>query len=150
VKALTLQAPWGWAITAAGKNIENRTWSPKIPTGVLIAIHAGKTWDKGAANHQALRAAMRAVLDDAEPWHQQGIVGVATFGGAHFAGAACTTACTTWGMQSGGDRPTWHWTVAGRPLAEPIPCRGALGLWTLPGDVELSVAAQIAQNEGDR
>ena len=30
-------------------------------------------------------------------------------------------------------------------LPEPVPCRGAQGLWTLPADVESAVLAQIAR-----
>jgi hypothetical protein len=30
-----------------------------------------------------------------------------------------------------------------RPLAEPVPCKGALGLWWLPDDVDAQVRAQL-------
>jgi len=32
-----------------------------------------------------------------------------------------------------------------RHLAEPVPCKGAQGLWTLPVDVEAAVVAQLAR-----
>jgi hypothetical protein len=32
-----------------------------------------------------------------------------------------------------------------RPLAEPVACRGALGLWTLPGDVLDQVLEQLVE-----
>jgi len=38
----------------------------------------------------------------------------------------------------------WHWELADvRPLAEPVPCKGKLGLWRLPDDVEKAVREQL-------
>jgi hypothetical protein len=52
MKALTLHQPWASLIgNPPLKNIENRTWKP--PAGMLrkrIAIHAGKTYDREAAD----------------------------------------------------------------------------------------------------
>lgn len=40
----------------------------------------------------------------------------------------------------------WAWLLANvRPLAEPVPARGAQGLWNLPADVEVAVTAQLAE-----
>lgn len=149
MKALTLQAPWGWAITTAGKNIENRTWPPRVPPGTLIAIHAGKTLDDGARHHPAMRHAMQAVEGETDPWLIPGVIGVATVFGAHAAGAACTPACATWGMPQDDEARTWHWQILGWPLATPVPCRGALGLWTLPEDVEAAVRRQLDLEGGE-
>jgi hypothetical protein len=38
-RALTVKAPWAWAIVHAGKNIENRSWTTKYRG--RIYIHAG-------------------------------------------------------------------------------------------------------------
>jgi len=41
----------------------------------------------------------------------------------------------------------YHWQLANvRPLAEPVPCKGALKLWCLPGDVEKLVRAQLGED----
>jgi hypothetical protein len=46
-RALTLLNPWAWAITNAGKRIENRSWP--IPRGLQrVLIHAGAGWDRDA------------------------------------------------------------------------------------------------------
>lgn len=38
----------------------------------------------------------------------------------------------------------WHWELTGvRPLPEPVPCRGMLGLWRLPDDAEKAVREQL-------
>lgn len=47
MRALTLHAPWAWAICYLGKDIENRSWQPPATMiGQRIAIHAGssKQW----------------------------------------------------------------------------------------------------------
>jgi hypothetical protein len=44
----------------------------------------------------------------------------------------------------------WHWELAGvRPLAEPVPCKGKLGLWRLPEDVEKAVRAQLEDGHAE-
>lgn len=48
-RALTVQAPWGWAFCHAGKDVENRSWP--IPPALLdqpVMLHQGKTWDRAA------------------------------------------------------------------------------------------------------
>jgi hypothetical protein len=38
----------------------------------------------------------------------------------------------------------WAWILEDiRPLPEPVPCRGAQGLWNVPADVEAAVRAQL-------
>jgi hypothetical protein len=38
----------------------------------------------------------------------------------------------------------YHWKLVNpRPLSEPVPCKGRLGLWELPDDVEAAVLTQI-------
>lgn len=46
MKALTVHAPWGWAIAHAQKDTENRTWHPpRSLIGQRIAIHQGLKFD---------------------------------------------------------------------------------------------------------
>ncbi len=48
--ALTIPAPWPWAILHGGKRIENRAWlPPEHLRGGWIALHSGKTWDTEGA-----------------------------------------------------------------------------------------------------
>lgn len=40
----------------------------------------------------------------------------------------------------------WAWLLANvRPLPEPVPCRGAQGLWNAPGTVAAAVLAQLSE-----
>lgn len=44
LRALTLWAPWAWAICYMGKDVENRDWKRGVPqslVGQRLAIHAG-------------------------------------------------------------------------------------------------------------
>lgn len=44
MKALSVRAPWWWAILHLGKDIENREWPTKFRGTVLL--HAGKWFDE--------------------------------------------------------------------------------------------------------
>lgn len=147
MKALTVQQPWAWAIVHGGKLIENRTqlWSYRGP----LAIHAGARWsDRGdgsdlvhAAFHEAhpqFRSGVRCGKLPRWPFAMGAIVGVAELVDAH-PDAGC---CKPWGesayVEHGGRerRRITHLVLENpRPLPEPIPCKGALGLWTPPADI---------------
>jgi hypothetical protein len=135
LKALTVQQPWCWAIAAGHKDVENRTWSTNY-RGPL-AIHAGKTWDR-----QGMQAC-RSVLEDygvVKPSEMVGdrhllatgaIVAVVDLVGVCEDGRC---RCSGWGAIG-----FKHWKLRNaRPLAEPIPASGRLGLW----DIDLGAVAR--------
>jgi hypothetical protein len=50
--------------------------------------------------------------------------------------------CTPWSA-----RGQFHIELANvRPLADPVPCKGMLGLWRLPEDVEKLVRTQLGED----
>jgi len=132
MKALTVQQPWAWAIFH-GKNIENRTqqWSYRGP----LAIHAGmRESDRGIYDPRILDLYEKHWYD-ANLGHFLGVVDLVD---CH-PDAGC---CKPWGesayVEHGGRerRHIIHLVLENpRELAEPIPCRGALGLWTPPADI---------------
>lgn len=149
MKALTVQQPWAWAIFN-GKNIENRTqaWKYRGP----LAIHAGNRWsDRGqwslrvqrafhkVAPEYRMREFYLAHLNGHLPGGAIGaIIGVVDLVDVH-PDAGC---CAPWGEESyvehgGRQRRNIVHLVLEQPrlLPEPIPCRGALGLWNLPADI---------------
>ncbi|SCX34511.1 hypothetical protein [Mycolicibacterium fluoranthenivorans] len=146
MKALTVQQPWAWAIFH-GKDIENRTqqWSYRGP----LAIHAGNRWsDRGgdselvnaAWKRDAIGAATAAEYSQvSRRWTARGaIIGVVDLIDVH----PDVNCCAPWGerayVEHGGRerRRIVHLVLENaRPLAEPIPCPGALGLWTPPADI---------------
>ncbi|MCV7255650.1 hypothetical protein H7J86_26145 [Mycobacterium hackensackense] len=150
MKALTVQQPWAWAIINGGKLIENRTqiWKYRGP----LAIHAGARWSDRGEDSPLVHAAFRE--QRGPQWNggklphwafeMRAILGVVDLVDCH-PDAGC---CTPWGEQSyvehGGRerRRITHLVLENpRPLAEPIPCKGALGLWTPPADIAEQLAA---------
>lgn len=118
MRALTIRQPWADAIAHGSKRVENRTWPvPGKHHGARILIHAGAAYDP---------IGRFAITDpdalDLWPDKRGALLAIAMLTGCHQAKRGC---CPTWG-----ERNVWHWQLADvRPLAEPIPCKGALGLW---------------------
>ena len=116
MKALTIRQPWAHAIIHDGKDVENRTWSTSCSTPFRMAVHAGKGYDDwGCYTGEPARDALTfgAVI---------GEVTVTEIHGSH----ECGSVCSVWAQPG-----QWHWRLAD-PVAydEPVPVKGALGLWT--------------------
>ncbi len=158
LRAITVKNPWAWAIAHGGKAIENR------PRGVSyrgpLAIHAGLGWSELGAEDAYVLNAWTAWLSGRDstvqtpehrrdPWERMDtlepgdereqqlmprgvIIAVAELVDSHL-DAPC---CRPWGMSEFEGKAMHHLVLANvRPLAEPVPCRGALGLWRPPADV---------------
>lgn len=148
MKALTVQQPWAWAIFH-GKTIENRTqqWTYRGP----LAIHAGRRWSERGEQSSLVRSAHRAIEPKWNggklPHHRfamSAILGVVDLIDVH-PSAGC---CAPWGesayVEHGGRerRQIVHLVLENpRLLAESIPCKGALGLWTPPADIAERLAS---------
>jgi hypothetical protein len=147
IRALTIMEPWCSAIAFGGKRVENRSW-PTAWRGPL-ALHAGRSVDWEAPD-MAWRAASLTFLRDAPPreWRAKACLGaviaVADLTGCHPRYHVCNpggpvTVCSPWAAWG-----QCHWLLGNvRPLPEPVPCKGALGLWRLPEDAEKAVRAQL-------
>lgn len=124
IRGLTLIRPWPWAIFKAGKDVENRSWLPsptRLQPGEWIAIHAGAKWDELDADWIQETFGLDF---PSKAQHQSGlIVGLVRFSGF------CTKSDSLWFFGPYG----WQWDRM-IELAEPIPHKGALGLWTLNMD----------------
>ena len=154
MRALTVQQPWAWAIVHAGKDVENRTqaWRYRGP----LAIHAGhRTSRRGLDSPLVTRAFGDANRADTIPTLAFGmILGVAELVDVHTA-ASCVdehgVMCSAWAESSyaehGGRtrRDVVHLVLKDRrPLLTPVPCTGALGLWTPPDRVLAAIREQVA------
>lgn len=137
MKALTVLQPWATCIARHGKDIENRTWAPSprtLPPGSLLAIHAAK--QPGGPGEFVFAEELAGEVFEVPALPYAAVVAVVEFFGAT-------------GDVGSIDNPWAHGPVCwllkhARPLSEPVPCRGAQGLWNLPPDVEARVLAQIA------
>lgn len=141
MRALTVQQPWAWAIVHGGKDVENRTqpWSYRGP----LAIHAGGRISERGITDPLVAYGMSRATDPV--LHRGAIIGLVDLVEAHHA-STCVDVdgamCSPWAESSydehGGRtrRDIVHLVLERpRPLEEPIPCKGRLGLWTPPAEV---------------
>jgi len=136
VRALTVLQPWATCIAHHGKDIENRCWVPsprQLRTGDRFAIHAGARW----APKHAIPFRIGDVAIDAKDVPYGCVVAVATFGGV----MGGIESQSPWADGLG----SWCWILQRVvALSEPVPCRGAQGLWRLRGRPLEEVLAQLA------
>lgn len=150
MRALTVKQPWASAIAFGKKTVENRSWSaPDWITGQTFAIHAGRSvdWDATPAAWIAAGLTPCDGTGTRKAWSANLALG------AVVAVARVASSCLPWECR--GECSPWavrgqdHWQLTNvRPLAEPVPCKGALGLWRLPEDAEKAVRAQLEASNG--
>ena len=132
---LTLWQPWCYAFAHLGKRVENRQWQPyRHVLGKRIALHAGATLDKGS--FEAIRHLLPEGLEHAALPRK----------------AVCATARLVRVVSAADELPEdqrqWFmgpfgWVFDGLlVLPQPVPSRGAQGIWRLPLDVHRAVQIQ--------
>jgi hypothetical protein len=148
MRALSVQQPWASAIVYGGKTRENRSWA----TGYRgpVWIHASQTVDWAAPRHAWNAAGLLAPPQDGRRFDKSTwtsslylgcIHGRVNLTGIHPTAWECKTddACREWGIPG-----QFHWRLADpRPLADPVPCKGALQLWRVPEAVEKTIRTQL-------
>lgn len=161
MRILTVRQPWAWAIIHGGKDVENRSRNIAGTYHGPVAIHAALADDLGAwqALCKTSLAAWSRAMNARESLLSGVILGVVDLVDAHhvsvsgdpernFANVCWDNstpigeACSPWAeaMVDG-----WHLHLANaRPLSQPIPYKGALGLRELPADVAAEVLAGVA------
>lgn len=116
-RAISIRQPWAWAIAAGLKDVENRSWRTSYRGPLLI--HAGLTIDQDGLDELARRG-VTPRLDQLER-------------GALIARVRLVDVVTD-SPSSWADAGSFHFVLADvEPLAEPIPCRGMVGLFRPPG-----------------
>lgn len=136
MKALTVRNPWAWAIIYGGKDVENRS----VRTNHIgpVAIHTAKAVDTEGMYSYLVQASIDEVnttpvvpgeiIPRADLEQLGNVVGTVDISPVHHAdhcGAQGGSLCSPW-AQAG----MWHWPLSNpRPLPDPVPARGALGLW---------------------
>jgi activating signal cointegrator 1 len=145
MKALSLTQPWATLIALRAKRIETRSWS--TPYRGLLAIHAAKGFPRDC---QAL--CYDEPFADALKCEPSNLPRGAIIAVARLVGCTSTerllldtndpaqAAERAFGDYTAG---RWAWIIQGvRPLASPIECKGALGLWTTDEAVDAEIARQ--------
>lgn len=140
MRFLSFSQPWLWAILdpVANKRVENRSWMPPIEmVGQRFALHAAKSWDGDAVGF-FLRLGLTEFPARRDRYVSSAILGVATL-----------DRLVTSPRTLADDQRRWFfgpvgWLLADvRPLATPVPMKGAQGLRHLAPEVEAAVLAQI-------
>lgn len=129
--ALTVRQPWAWLIMNAGKDVENRSWSPpahQLRPGEWLAIHAGMT-PVPRRDTWAWEVFGRYALPDTR-LDLGAIVGCVRFVGTqdeHRPGRRLSRWAETGAVR-------WYFDRIA-PLAHPIEIGGQQRLWRLPAGV---------------
>ncbi len=131
LKALSLKQHWLYAITDLDKRIENRSWPPWLDIiGERIALHASKKLDINS------KAEIYRISGITVPDHTpQGVI--------------VATAVIRGYVESGGSSDKWFFGDYGWILESvikldtPLKCKGMLGLWDVPHDIEAEIKRQL-------
>lgn len=160
--ALTLWPEWAWAIAHRGKDIENRTWRPpEYLIGKWLAIHAGKHIG-GRPGDTALLEGLQDLLEMGEEAGAEipvfsdlipqiatsAVVAVVKVRGSIHGDAKGWYAGPETCNAHGSVVPNYGWQLDNvLVLPQPVPCKGAQGLWLPPPDVLAGVREQLARIE---
>ncbi len=161
MRAMTITQPWAGLIAASVKLIENRPRSivKREDFGKPFAIHASREIDESTYGRIWTIApdlwegyfADEIPIDT--PWYKlsrltSAVIAVATIDRIVFDEAGKVGGTDERDIDLG-DQRRWFFGPIGyvlrdiRALATPVPCKGALGFWTLPADVAAKVEEQL-------
>lgn len=164
MRILTVRQPWAWAIIYGGKDVENRVRNIAGSYRGPVAIHAGLAKFEDEGQYREVTRAIVSELngwpaDDGELWGADSIeaddprfaygaiIGVVDLTDEHWSGMECGRVvncheyklCSPWA-----EAYSHHLELANpRPLAEPIPFKGALGLRRLDPETIARIEAQL-------
>jgi len=145
-KALSVRAPWWWFILHGGKDIENRNWPTKFRGTVYL--HASTWWSLATVAQDCAVAVIIAEaqrvgrgLPEAETTYRQ----MRDVGGCIVGQVDIVDCIDSKGMADRSKLPPWFFGEYGFKLANPVayatpvPCRGMLGLFSVPADVRVRI-----------
>lgn len=130
MKAITVRQPWAWAIMHGGKDVENRTRNIAGSYRGPLVIHASKTHDED--DYYDVQDLLPEDVEIPQDLTFGCALGVVELVGAHTSTLiGCNRCVSPWGCVA-----SWHLILANpRPFPEPIPYKGALGLWNFPDEL---------------
>lgn len=148
IKAISVLQPWASLIALGHKKIETRSWNTKYRGPLLIHASAKYT------NYQDwLATEWHVMLDDSRVYHNHrgAIVGMVDMVGSETSENILSNLPKSmfWGPDQeqifGDYSPGRYGWLLSEPLLfpEPIPCKGALGIWNVPENLLAEVETQI-------
>jgi hypothetical protein len=139
LRVLTVRQPWAWAIVHGGKDVENRSRNIAGDYRGPVAIHAGLAGDPVSSWPSIVLDAMEMAFSGYTDGITRSltaprlgvVIGMVDLIGVHQAKFHASWARDlVAGWSPWAEKDVWHLLTANpRPLAEPIPARGRLGLW---------------------
>lgn len=130
MKAVTVWQPWATCIRERWKPCENRTWLPwKQLIGHYIAVHAGATVDQEAI----IELEYAGLVPSGLIYQRSAIICV-----ARYCGPMPKNIPSPW--KADGQK---HWWLKDVIKLEPIPCKGAQGLWEVPTNIVYAIHEQL-------
>jgi hypothetical protein len=145
LRILTVRQPWAWAIIHGGKHVENRVRNIAGDYRGPLAIHAGLASDKDNEASRAHRAAHGSETETR--LHFGAIIGVVNLWAVHQHDGTQRFLCCPNApdkYQRWAQPDMWHLCFANpRALAKPLAWKGALGMRTLPDEVEKQIMRQV-------
>lgn len=152
MKAITVRQPWAWAIMHGGKDVENRTRNIAGSYRGPLVIHTGLRYDFDA-NIWALAPNAPGARGryHRNQWAHGAALGMVDLVGVHISRMSLTAGaygepvcfddhtpigllCSKWAQYD--EIGIAHLVLANpRPFPEPIPYKGALGLWNFPDEL---------------
>jgi len=144
MKALSLTQPWASLVAMSAKQVETRSWTTAHRG--RIAIHAAKGFPRSAKD-LCEEAPFNLFTPDWKTLPLGAIVGVATIVDviksekwrSFFAVRSGWENEKAFGDYSDA-RYGWYFRDI-KLLPEPIPCKGALGLWKVPAEIKAQIKA---------
>lgn len=126
MKAITVRQPWAYAIAARWDSDEAVRRVAELTKVLLVTTDT---------------SAIVAVAELEDIHHSDTCVRPA---GERYEHEDGPFRCSRWAIGLGFEGGMYHWQLGNRrQLAYPVPCKGRLGLWDLPADVEAAVLGQI-------
>jgi hypothetical protein len=145
MKALSLTQPWATLVVTGEKEIETRSW--RTNHHGMIAIHASKgfpAWARGETHHPVFREAIRRHGYDSAPDLPLGaIIGVVSIMGCVKTEEVRPRLRGYEEMFGDYTDGRFAWYLNEPQMIEPIPFRGALGLWEVPLETSREILIRI-------
>ncbi|NJN54505.1 MAG: hypothetical protein HC804_06980 [Anaerolineae bacterium] len=156
MKALTVRQPWAWAIINAGKDNENRNWHTNFRGRVFIHAAIGMTHDEYEWAVEEIRDKTRVIKVPHTPIKLPVLIARWGLFSSHdveiptynqLIRGAIIGAVEIINCVQESDSPWFegkYGFVLARPepLLEPLPCKGALGFWNIPENVEFQIRGE--------
>ena len=164
MRALSLTEPWASLVVMGEKKIETRSWKPYVFEAV--AIHASKGFPKSARNFATTNSYCSRSLFHGHFAHVDQLPLGEIIGTAEIVGYLPTEVFTNQNDEthrqllkqtavnfSAQEREFGNYSenrfgwILRNPLMlkTPIPCKGALGLWKVPADIEAQIINQLGE-----